>query len=46
MVLPYLTALREEILGVKRLLVEFGQASLTVSDFEVDTVYFGGGTPR
>jgi oxygen-independent coproporphyrinogen-3 oxidase len=45
MVLPYLTALREEILGVKRLLVEFGQASLTVSDFEVDTVYFGGGTP-
>jgi putative oxygen-independent coproporphyrinogen III oxidase len=45
MVLPYLTALREEILGVKRLLVEFGQASLTVSDFEVDSVYFGGGTP-
>ena len=45
MVLPYLTALREEILGVKRLLVEFGEASLPLSDFEVDTVYFGGGTP-
>ena len=28
MVLPYLTALREEILGVKSLLAEFGQASL------------------
>jgi len=45
MVLPYLTALREEILEVKSLLVEFGQASLPVSHFEVDTVYFGGGTP-
>jgi oxygen-independent coproporphyrinogen-3 oxidase len=44
-VLPYLTALREEILGVKSLLAEFGQASLPLSDFEVDTVYFGGGTP-
>ena len=45
MVLPYLAALREEILGVKSLLAEFGQASLPLSDFEVDTVYFGGGTP-
>jgi oxygen-independent coproporphyrinogen-3 oxidase len=45
MVLPYLTALREEILGVKSLLAEFGQASLPLSHFEVDTVYFGGGTP-
>lgn len=45
MVLPYLEGLREEILGVKGLLVEFGQASLSLDDFEVDTVYFGGGTP-
>ena len=45
LVLPYLSALREEILGVKSLLAEFGQASLPLSDFEVDTVYFGGGTP-
>lgn len=45
MVLPYLVALREEILGVKSLLAEFGQASLSPDDFEVDTVYFGGGTP-
>jgi len=45
MVLPYLTALREEILGVKSLLTEFGQSSLPLSRFEVDTVYFGGGTP-
>ncbi|MGH9428774.1 MAG: radical SAM family heme chaperone HemW, partial [Terriglobia bacterium] len=44
-VLPYLGALREEILGVKGLLAGFGQASLPLSDFEVDTVYFGGGTP-
>ena len=45
LVLPYLSALREEILGVKSLLAEFGQASLPLSNFEVDTVYFGGGTP-
>ena len=45
MVLPYLVALREEILGVKSLLAEFGQASLSLEDFGVDTVYFGGGTP-
>lgn len=44
-VLPYLGALREEILGVKTLLAEFGQVSLPLSHFEVDTVYFGGGTP-
>jgi oxygen-independent coproporphyrinogen III oxidase len=45
MVLPYLAALRKEILGVKGLLAEFGQASLSLDRFEVDTVYFGGGTP-
>jgi oxygen-independent coproporphyrinogen-3 oxidase len=45
MVLPYLRALREEILGVKSLLADFGHASLPLSRFEVDTVYFGGGTP-
>ena len=45
LVLPYLTALREEILGVKSLLLEFGQSSLPLGDFEVDAVYFGGGTP-
>ena len=45
MVLPYLTALREEVLGVKSLLAEFGQVSLPLNQFEVDTVYFGGGTP-
>ena len=44
MVLPYLAALREEILGVKSLLSEFGQP-LLLDGFEVDTVYFGGGTP-
>src|SRR5258705_13310609 len=45
MVLPYLGALREEILGVKSLLADFGQASLPLNGFDVDTVYFGGGTP-
>jgi oxygen-independent coproporphyrinogen-3 oxidase len=45
MVLPYLRALREEILGVKTLLKEFGLVSVPLNDFEADTVYFGGGTP-
>lgn len=45
MVLPYLAALREEMLGVKGLLAGLGVASAQLRQFEVDTVYFGGGTP-
>lgn len=45
LVLPYVAALREEILGVKGLLAEFGLASLPLDSFKVDSVYFGGGTP-
>lgn len=45
MVLPYLAALREEILGVRSLLAEMGASPAALHRLEVDTVYFGGGTP-
>ncbi len=45
MVSPYLAALREEILGVKGLLAGLEATPLHFDHFEVDSVYFGGGTP-
>lgn len=44
-VLPYLEALREEILGVKGWLAESCKPLPRLDEFEVDTIYFGGGTP-
>jgi oxygen-independent coproporphyrinogen-3 oxidase len=43
-VLPYLHALREEILEIKMLLAGFKSRSL-LNHYQVDTVYLGGGTP-
>ncbi|HEX2523369.1 MAG TPA: radical SAM family heme chaperone HemW [Terriglobia bacterium] len=44
-VLPYLTALHAEILGVRGLLQELKTSSALLDLAEVDSVYFGGGTP-
>ena len=44
-VLPYLTALHTEILGVRGLLQELKASSALLDLAEVDSVYFGGGTP-
>jgi oxygen-independent coproporphyrinogen III oxidase len=45
MVLPYLEALGQEILGVKSLLAELNVPPGQLTRAEVDSVYLGGGTP-
>jgi putative oxygen-independent coproporphyrinogen III oxidase len=44
-VLPYLRALRAEILGVRTLLKQLKASHELLELAEVDSIYFGGGTP-
>jgi oxygen-independent coproporphyrinogen-3 oxidase len=45
LVLPYLQALHSEIAGVENLLAELKISPALLRDAQVNTIYFGGGTP-